>query len=77
MGLGLVHKRDTVVLPDHHTIAYEHVGVPIEANYPATLELRAHKYPPLFTVQYGSCYHGGVRQAMLGSGSHRAVRECV
>jgi hypothetical protein len=44
--VGLAHKRDAVVLPDHHTIADEHVCVPIEANYRATLELRAHKYPP-------------------------------
>jgi hypothetical protein len=45
--IGLAHKRDTVVLPDHHAIAYEHVCVPIEANYRATLELRTHVSPLL------------------------------
>src|SRR5215510_8883398 len=46
--IGLAHKCDTVVLPDHHAIAYEHVCMPIEANYCATLELGAHKYPPFY-----------------------------
>src|SRR5262245_28026016 len=44
--IAFAHKRNTVVLPDHHAITDEHVCVPIEANYCATLELRAHKSPP-------------------------------
>src|SRR5262249_4713041 len=46
--IGLAHKRDTVVLPDHHAIAYEHVRVSIEANYRTTLDLRSHTYPPVY-----------------------------
>jgi hypothetical protein len=46
--IGLAHKRDTVVLPDHYAIADEHMCVSIEANYRATLKLCAHKYPPFY-----------------------------
>ena len=60
--VGLAHKRDTVVLPDHHAIADEHVCVPIEANYRATLELRAHKYPPFLLSRTVHAIMEGIRR---------------